>query len=150
MNHFRRQTGGASKEASFVVSTRGARFFTVLPFILAGLAIYGLNTVRSYSDDRRVGQIGLARVEAAANRQNVLESGTLQLALAGDAEDLGVIRAVTGLRGSIEPLQHLAQADMAEVRDLGLPDATADRLEESLATFHRALDAQVTLLEQGE
>ncbi len=150
MNHFRRQTGGASKEASFVVSARGARFFMVLPFILAGLAIYGLNTVRSYSDDRRIGQIRLARIEAAANRQNVLESGTLQLALAGDAEDLGVIRAVTGLRGGIEPLQHLAEADMAEVRDLGLPDATAHRLDESLATFHRALDAQVDLLEQGE
>lgn len=150
MNFFRRTDAGASSEARFFVPLKHARIIMVLPFVLTALAIYGLNTVRDYSDDRRVGQLMLARVEAAASRQNVVESGTLQLAVVADAKDPGVVRAVTGLRESIEPLQRLADTYMKEVRAQGLPRPIADRLEATLDAYHRTLDTQIELLEEGE
>ena len=150
MNLFRRKDAGASSEARFFVPLKHARLIMVLPFILAALAIYGLNTVRDYSDDRRVGQLMLARVEAATSRQNVLESGALQLAVVADSESPEVVRAVTGLREKIHPLQGLAVGYMTEVRAHGLPGSMANRLAEALTAYHNTLDTQVELLEEGD
>ena len=150
MNLFRRKDAAASSEARFFVPLKHARLIMILPFILAALAIYGLNAVRDYSDDRRVGQLMLARVEAAASRQNVLESGTLQLAVVADAKDPEVVRAVTGLRENIEPLQSLAETYMADVRAQGLPGPIADRLDGALTAYHTTLNTQVDLLEEGD
>ena len=150
MNLFRRKDAGASSEARFFVPLKHARLIMVLPFILAALAIYGLNTVRDYSDDRRVGQLMLARVEAATSRQNVLESGTLQLAVVANSKSPEVVRAVTGLRENIDPLQRLAVGHMTEVRAHGLPAPIADRLHGALTAYHTTLDTQVELLEEGD
>ena len=150
MNLFRRKDVGASSEARFFVPLKHARLIMVLPFVLAALAIYGLNAVRDYSDDRRVGQLMLARVEAATSRQNVLESGTLQLAVVANPKSPEVVRAVTGLRENIDPLQALAVSHMTEVRAQGLPGPIADRLSGALTAYHNTLNTQVELLEDGD
>ncbi|HEV2755559.1 MAG TPA: EAL domain-containing protein [Actinomycetota bacterium] len=119
----------------------------VLPVLVVLTAGFGIIAIRQRADERRESQVMLSRIEAATNRQRVLESNVLELGLvAGGRPNSTLDRELTRLPAEIDRLGFEVGAAMAKLGMLTRDRSEVEALHEAVGRYDAALDAQVQLL----
>ena len=131
-------------------SGQGARsvwFGFIIPILLTLLAVFGITTVSSNADDRRQGQILLARVDAAANRQSVLVSEVSGLGIVvQDTANLSFERSLADLPVRIEQHNRQIEADLKRLQELSPPEMELASVAAHSEAYQKILARQVLLL----
>ncbi|MFN2588807.1 MAG: putative bifunctional diguanylate cyclase/phosphodiesterase [Actinomycetota bacterium] len=119
----------------------------ILPVLVVLTAGFGIIAIRQRADERRVGQVMLGRVEAATNRQRVLESNALELGLVAEGRANATLdRELARLPSEIDRLGLDVGDAFAKLDALTGDDAQTDALHEAVSRYGATLDAQVDLL----
>jgi diguanylate cyclase (GGDEF)-like protein/PAS domain S-box-containing protein len=118
----------------------------IIPILLTVLAVFGITTVSSNADKRRQGQILLARIDAAANRQSVLVSEVSGLGIVvRDNANPSFERSLRDLPVRIDQHSSQIEADLLRLQELSPPEMIATVARQS-AAYQKILDRQVLLL----
>jgi diguanylate cyclase (GGDEF)-like protein/PAS domain S-box-containing protein len=127
-------------------SVRSVWFGFIIPILLTLLAVFGITTVSSNADKRRQGQILLARLDAAANRQNVLVSEVSGLGIVVlNTANPSFERSLRDLPVRIEQHNRQIEADLQQLEELSPPEMVATVAAHSEA-YQKILERQVLLL----
>lgn len=119
----------------------------VFPVVVALAALFGINTFRATADEHRQGQILLARVDAAANRQGVIVSNVSGLGIVV-REDRNPIfeRDLQALPTKIEEIGDQIAADMTSLSRISAAEHELRNVESSLDMYQSVVERQVDLL----
>jgi diguanylate cyclase (GGDEF)-like protein len=121
-----------------------------LSLLVAIGATYGITAFRANADERRKGQVLLAQIEAAANRQNVEESTVTGLGIVvRDRSDDAIEIPLRDLSPTIVSLRFRARDQLAELDHLGFENESIAELSKAFEAYQDILDAQLRLLDQG-
>ncbi len=141
--------GGAASDAVRV--RPGQRVATgigvILPVLVVLTAGFGIITIRQRADERREAQVMLGRIEAATNRQRVLESNALELGLVAEGRANATLeRELARLPAEIDRLGIEVGEALSKLRALTPDGAETEALHEAAHRYDSTLDAQVLLL----
>jgi diguanylate cyclase (GGDEF)-like protein len=121
-----------------------------LSLLVAIGATYGITAFRANADERRKGQVLLAQIEAAANRQNVEESTVTGLGIVvRDRSDDAIEIPLRDLSPTIVSLRIRARDHLTELDRLGFENKSIAELSKAFEAYQNILDAQLRLLDQG-
>ena len=123
----------------------------VVPIIVTMIAAYGIDTFRVNADERRRGQILLARIGANANRQEVLVSEVTGVGVVVHSEKNPVFDSdLADLPVKVEVLRRQISDDMDALGSLAPPEMELGRVDATFDGYERLIDRQLALLKQRD
>jgi diguanylate cyclase (GGDEF)-like protein/PAS domain S-box-containing protein len=123
----------------------------VVPIIVTVIAAYGIDTFRVNADERRRGQILLARISSNANRQEVLVSEVTGVGVVVRNEKNPIFDSdLAELPVKVEVLRDQISEDMDALESLAPPEQELGRVEATFSGYERLIDRQLALLNQRE
>lgn len=123
----------------------------VVPALVTVVAVLGISALRSNSDERRRGQILLARIDAAANRQGQLASTVSSLAIVvQEGDNPAFERDLDALPREIITLGGRIERDLAALATLSPPEQELGSVDATLAAFEKSLNTEIAILEDRE
>jgi diguanylate cyclase (GGDEF)-like protein/PAS domain S-box-containing protein len=119
----------------------------VLPVLVVLTAGFGIIAIRQRADERREAQVMLSRIEAATNRQRVVESNALELGLVAAGRPNSTLdRELARLPVEVDRLGLEVGEALSRLGGLTRTESASAALHDAVHRYDAALDAQVLLL----
>jgi diguanylate cyclase (GGDEF)-like protein len=132
-----------------------SRAAVLLPWMAAALLMIGtglgISVIRNAADDRREGQVELARLEAYTNEQLAVISEVTTLSTIIEDESRPVFKAdLEDLPGEMTRLETRLERSMERIANLGLPDEELATLRVRFRQYEDSIEAQAGILQRGD
>jgi diguanylate cyclase (GGDEF)-like protein len=112
---------------------------------------FGISFIRNIADDRRGGQIELARLEAYTNEQlAVISEVTTLSTIIEDEDQVHFQNDLAQLPEEMDRLDRAADRSMGRIAGLGLPNGELSILRSAFRQYEAAIQAQVRILQHGD